>query len=133
MILFFNQNGIITSLITNNSHKNAFYLIRKFGFHFDEIISRDDLVWKPSPEPIKKILNKRNLEASQAIYFGDSFYDLIAAKNAGIKNIFIRGSKDKFQLPDEYREDKKLFEQVIFFQSYKKIFRKILKMSARRQ
>lgn len=60
---------------------------------FQYIVGREDVVeWKPDPEGLFKILKHFNISSEQAIYIGDSEFDMEAGKNAKIKTYLI----DKF-------------------------------------
>ncbi len=60
---------------------------------FQYIVGREDVVeWKPDPEGLFKILKYFNISSEQAIYIGDSEFDMEAGKNAKIKTYLI----DKF-------------------------------------
>jgi len=76
--------GIVTSRdkveVNNDSTLAA---IRKY---FDYVIcSEDTEKHKPDPEPVNKLLERAGVDASDVIYLGDTVYDYLCAKNAGVK------------------------------------------------
>lgn len=57
---------------------------------------------KPSPEPIEHALRELNVEASHAIFVGDSLeHDVGAARTAGVRSVWVSGGND----PQEHRPD----------------------------
>lgn len=62
---------------------------------FDTVVGGDDaLKRKPAPDPISKALANLSVPASaRAWYVGDSTTDTIAAKRAGVTNVFYNGAQ----------------------------------------
>ncbi len=89
LLTFIKKNKIITALVTNNSKVNVFYLLKKFSFSFDLVLTRESGLWKPSAEPFLKVFEKFSLHSTECCAIGDSHFDILAAKEAGIKMIFI--------------------------------------------
>lgn len=82
-IFSLNFRSTIFSILTKQN------LLGKFQY----IVGREDVVeWKPNPEGLYKILKHFNISSKQAIYVGDSEFDMEAGKNAKIKTYLI----DKF-------------------------------------
>lgn len=70
--------------------------LKKTGLeqYFDLIVAREDTKeQKPSPEGLKKILNMFGLKAEDAIVVGDHIFDIMAAKELGIKAIVIQNER----------------------------------------
>jgi len=89
---FFNkiaEREIKTSLVTNNSRKNAEYLLGKHGFHFNTLITRDENMWKPSPTAFKFLMNKFKISPENTITIGDSDFDVTASVKADISDVYI--------------------------------------------
>lgn len=75
--------GIVTSK-NNDEMKNEFDRFELNHF-FDVVVTASDTKkHKPDSQPILKALEKFNVPKSEAVYIGDSIYDLQAAKNSGI-------------------------------------------------
>ena len=91
------EKGIKNALVTNNSQKNVSFLLKKFNLEFDCIISRESGLWKPSGAPFLAALKKLGLKKEECCVVGDSHFDVKAANEAGITNVFILNKdKDKF-------------------------------------
>ncbi|WP_062354310.1 pyrophosphatase PpaX [Bacillus kwashiorkori] len=60
---------------------------------FEHIVALDDVANpKPDPEPIFKALNLLDSSPEEAIMVGDSYHDILAAKNAGTKSAAVAWS-----------------------------------------
>ena len=73
------------TVFTSKSKTRTNKIIKNFIF-FDFIICADDVKkGKPNPEGLLKILNKFNVNHTDAFFVGDSIYDYKASKSAKIK------------------------------------------------
>ena len=83
------SRGIATALVTNNSRKNAEFLLGKFGLDFDCVITRESGLWKPSGAPFLEVMKTLALEPGDCGVVGDTHFDVLAALDAGIGAIFL--------------------------------------------
>lgn len=83
------KKGIKKALVTNNSQKNVYFLLEKFNLEFDCVIARESGLWKPSGAPFRATLEKLELKKEECCVVGDSHFDVKAAEEAGIPNVFI--------------------------------------------
>ena len=83
------RKGIKTSLVTNNSRRNAEYLLNKFDLSFDMLITRDENMWKPSPDAFKYSMKMFAIIPENTISVGDSDLDISASVNSDISDIYI--------------------------------------------
>ena len=83
------SSGVKTALISNNSRKNVDILLERFGLRFDLVMARETGLWKPSGAPFRFALSELGLRSDEACVIGDSRFDILAAKDAGIQRIFI--------------------------------------------
>jgi HAD superfamily hydrolase (TIGR01549 family) len=91
------KKGIKKALVTNNSQRNVSFLLEKFNLEFDCIISRERGLWKPSGAPFRAVLDKLGLKEEECCVVGDSHFDIKAAEEAGIPNVFILNEdKERF-------------------------------------
>ena len=94
---FLAHQGIKRALVTNNTHKNVCFLLQRFNLQFECVISRESGLWKPSGLPFVAVLKKLGLKRKEACVVGDSHFDIKAAGEAGISNVFILNKeKQKF-------------------------------------
>jgi len=80
------------AILTNNKSQYAEEVLEKFNLsdYFGTIIGFNDVEEvKPNPEGILKILNKWNLNPSEAIFIGDMTTDIEAGKAAKVKMICV--------------------------------------------
>ncbi|NIM60041.1 MAG: HAD-IA family hydrolase [Candidatus Aminicenantes bacterium] len=92
-----NKKGIKKALVTNNSQKNVSFLLEKFNLEFDCVIARESGLWKPSGAPFQAVLKELGLKKEECCVVGDSHFDVRAAEEAGIPNVFILNEdKERF-------------------------------------
>jgi HAD superfamily hydrolase (TIGR01549 family) len=92
-LAFLKEKAIKTALVTNNSRKNVDFLLDKFNLSFDLVLSREEGLWKPSGAPFLVVLENFGIQRKECCVIGDSHFDVKAAKEAGIKQIFILANK----------------------------------------
>lgn len=82
--------GVRTAVVTNKAEGLARKLLAELGLadRMTAIIGGDTLgVRKPSPEPIHAMIAQCG--GGRAAFVGDSIYDVMAAKNAGVPSIAV--------------------------------------------
>lgn len=82
--------GVRTAVVTNKTEHLARVLLGKFDLsrRMATIIGGDTLgVRKPSPEPIHAMIQRCG--GGRAVFVGDSIYDVMAAKNAGVPSVAV--------------------------------------------
>jgi pyrophosphatase PpaX len=88
------KSGVKVGLVSNSGSKGIKLALRKFdldGF-FDVVITRDDVKRiKPNGDCIRKALSTLGYRPNDAAYVGDSWIDVMAAKDAGVMAIAIVG------------------------------------------
>lgn len=75
--------------------------------YFDYVIcSEDTEKHKPDAEPTNKLLELAGIDASEALYLGDTFYDYMCAKNAGVRFALASwGSRPDEKIKEDYLLD----------------------------
>ncbi len=81
------ERGLRTALVTNNNEANTRRLLDRFGLRFDVVLTRDSGLWKPSGAPIAEAAKRLGVPAGACLGVGDSHYDVIAAREAGLAAI----------------------------------------------
>jgi phosphoglycolate phosphatase len=82
--------GVRTAVVTNKNEHLARVLLGELGLadRMATIIGGDTLgVRKPSPEPIHAMVERCG--GRRAAFVGDSIYDVMAAKNAGVPSVAV--------------------------------------------
>lgn len=96
------------AILTNNKSQYAEEVLDKFNLSefFDTIIGFNDVTEvKPNPEGILKILDKWNLEPSEAIFIGDMTTDVEAGKAAHVKMICVASGLAQKQTLLDHKPD----------------------------
>jgi len=100
------------ALITNKPYKFVNPLLRHFDIDFfDIVLGGDSLKYKkPHPMPLEYCIKKFNIKKDEIIMVGDSFNDIEAAKNAGVKSVLVTYGFDE-EIKADYKIDK--FEKLL--------------------
>ncbi len=83
LISLFEERAVKTALVTNNSDANTKRLLGRFGLQFDEVLTRDSGLWKPSGAPVAEAMKRLGVAPDRCLVVGDSRYDVDAARAAG--------------------------------------------------
>jgi len=79
------KNKIKICIFTSKSKNRTLRIIKNSKFKFDYVVTADDVLYgKPNPHGINIILKKFKISKKKSIYIGDTVYDLLAAKKAGL-------------------------------------------------
>lgn len=95
--------GFLTAVVTSRIRKSTIDGLDKFGIIdcFDAVISADDCkLCKPDPEPCLKALEKLGIKAGEALFVGDSRFDIQCAHSAGLRAVLVGWT---ICLPEEKR------------------------------
>ena len=90
LIRAFREKGSKISICTGKDHYRAEEILMYFKIDnlFDALVSSDDVSEpKPSPVPILMAVEKMHVDKGTCVVIGDGLYDLLSAKNAGVKSI----------------------------------------------
>ena len=89
------EAGILLAVVTSKTHATAIRGLRLFNLdkYFTSVIGCErSLKHKPDPEPVSVALSDLNVPANECLMVGDSPYDLISAKSAGVKTAAVSWS-----------------------------------------
>lgn len=88
-VLFQLKNlGYRLAIVTSKNKVNTVKALNYFGLEglWNTIVSSDDCQHhKPHPEPVLKALQLMEIKPIEALFIGDSPYDILAGKAAGVK------------------------------------------------
>ncbi len=82
------NQGYKTGIVTSRLWYSTEIGLNKYDMqqYFDAIVTCDDTdKHKPDPEPVNIALGRLGSKPEEAIMIGDSMFDIICAKNAGVK------------------------------------------------
>lgn len=88
MLADIKARGCLTGVVTSKSTWATQRALERTGIsaYFDTVITADDVVHhKPRPDPILKALEGLGLQSKEALYVGDSMFDVEAAQAAGVE------------------------------------------------
>lgn len=81
------ENGARLGIVTSRNAEEYRRDFLPFGLegYFDTVICADDtLIHKPYGEPVKEYLRRENARAEDAVFIGDTVYDMDCAADAGV-------------------------------------------------
>lgn len=81
--------GIVLGVATGKSRRGVAHLIGKYGWQglFETIQTADDWPSKPAPDMVQAALAETGLEAADAAMIGDTSFDMMMARAAGVRAI----------------------------------------------
>jgi len=92
MLGFLHARGIRTALLTRNSRQSVNTVLARHALRFDFIVSREDSVPKPAPEPIFLICERLGVSCrDETLVVGDYLYDIQAGQAAGARTLLLHG------------------------------------------
>lgn len=86
------SRGYRTAIVTSRLRRSTEMGLNKYNMqqYFDVIVTCDDTdKHKPDPEPVNIALKRLGSKPEEAIMVGDSMFDIICAKNAGVKTALV--------------------------------------------
>jgi pyrophosphatase PpaX len=108
------NRGYLMGIVTSRLWESTTQGLYKFDIAhlFDAVVSAEDTsIHKPNPEPCLICLEKLGLAPSQAIFVGDSKFDVLCARNAGVQSVLVGWSicvtpeeKEGIYKPDHFIE-----------------------------
>ncbi|HRD02145.1 MAG TPA: HAD-IA family hydrolase [Candidatus Saccharicenans sp.] len=109
---------IKTALVTNNNRENTCCLLDRFQLRFDLVLTRESGLYKPSGAPLVRAMEQLKATPDETLAIGDTNYDLLAAREAGLTRIFILKSAmtpanlDRVLVVSSFEEIKNYLERV---------------------
>jgi HAD superfamily hydrolase (TIGR01549 family) len=119
LMAFLKTRNVRTALLTRNSRRSVDIVLRRHSFRFDCIVSRDDSVPKPSPEPVLLICRTLEIPPGDTVVIGDFLYDIQAGQAAGCLTMLIDGpNRQRFTAEPDYevaslKETKEIIEGLM--------------------
>lgn len=80
------------AVLTNSGRRAATRILERGSLtgYFDFVLTRDDVdAMKPSPDGVSLAVSRFSLPKERVVYVGDSLYDIMAAKSAGLKVVSV--------------------------------------------
>lgn len=89
------HRGYKTGLVTSRLLRTTMEGLNKYGLRdrFDTIVTADDTTkHKPDPQPVNIALEKLGSVAERTVMLGDTTFDMLCARNAGVSPILVSWS-----------------------------------------
>lgn len=89
------NRGYKTGIVTSRLRKTTMEGLEKYEIaeYFDVVVTADDTNrHKPDPAPIYIALKKADSLAENSVMVGDTMYDILCAKNAGVRSVLVSWS-----------------------------------------
>lgn len=103
VLAFLRAGGVKTALLTRNSRQSVNTVIARHDLRFDFIVSREDAVPKPSPEPVRLICRVLEVTPQETLVVGDYLYDIQAGQAAGCRTLLLDGpNRHRFTVEADY-------------------------------
>ncbi|MCQ4636485.1 HAD-IA family hydrolase [Anaerovorax odorimutans] len=86
------QRNYKTAMVTSRLRNTTQQGLEKYEIadYFDTVVTADDTdKHKPDPEPIHIALEKLDSAPERSIMLGDTMFDILCAKNAGVKSVLV--------------------------------------------
>ena len=86
------SQGIKTALVTSRAYVTAMEGLESYELldYFDALVTCDDTDrHKPDPEPVNIALDRLGSKPENALMIGDSMYDIMCARNAGVRSVLV--------------------------------------------
>ncbi|MDF2636223.1 MAG: HAD-superfamily hydrolase, subfamily variant 1 [Pelosinus sp.] len=107
------EAGIMMAIVTSKTKKTTLRGLKLFDLdkYFSVIIGADQCQnHKPHPEPIQNALLQLQIRPEECLMVGDSPFDLISARQAGVKTVAVRWTRVSWETivaekPDYILED----------------------------
>ena len=77
------------AVVTRNSRKSASTVFARHNIRIDTLITRDDGVFKPAPDPLLLACRGLEIAPSETWMIGDGQYDVQAGHAAGMRTIWL--------------------------------------------
>lgn len=87
------DRGIKLAVVTSKTRATSLRGLRLFALdkYFPVVVGHEDCqMHKPHPEPVLRALEKLNLPAGDCLMVGDSPFDILCAKAAGVRTAAVR-------------------------------------------
>jgi len=81
-----------TGLVTSRLARTTGLGLKKYGLekYFDAVVTMEECTrHKPDPQPVELTLAKLHSSAQNSLLLGDTMYDILCAKNAGVISVLV--------------------------------------------
>ena len=87
--------GIEIALVTRNTRKSVKTVFGKHGIQIDVVVTREDGVYKPAPDPLYLACQQLGVSVDDSWMIGDGPHDIDAAEAASMRSIWISHDRQR--------------------------------------
>ncbi|MGD0396643.1 MAG: HAD family hydrolase [Nitrososphaerales archaeon] len=102
---YLKSRSVRLGVLTNSGRRAASEILRSAGLLdcFEFVLCREDVaMMKPRPDGLVRVISMLGMPKDRIFYVGDSRYDIIAAKQAGLRVVAVpTGNSDEARLREE--------------------------------
>ena len=102
---YLRSKSVRLGVLTNSGRRAAAEILKSAGLQdcFEFVLCRDDVaMMKPRPDGLVRAISMLGMPRDQIFYVGDSRYDIIAAKQAGLRVVAVpTGNYNEVKLREE--------------------------------
>lgn len=80
---------IPTAVVTRNCQAATKLKLQRHGLEFETVLTRECAPAKPDPTSLLQISENWKISSEHLIYVGDYIYDIHAARNAGMRSVYM--------------------------------------------
>lgn len=95
LIVALKDQGYKVGLVTSRLYQTSMEGLDKYQLtkYFDAIVTMENTTkHKPDPEPVNIALEKLDARPKQAVMLGDTLFDILCARNAGVRSVLVAWS-----------------------------------------
>lgn len=83
------------AILTRNTLMSVIHLIQQNGFHFDAVITRDFMPYKPAPDAVTFLYRSWNIPPRDVLLVGDYRDDILCGQAAGVQTCLLLNSANQ--------------------------------------
>jgi HAD superfamily hydrolase (TIGR01509 family) len=83
---------VAVAILTRNIRDAVDDFVRRFGFRFAAVFTREDGPPKPAPHGVRVLCQQLGLTPAEVWTVGDYKYDVMAGRDAGCRTVLVRGA-----------------------------------------
>lgn len=100
------KDGYILTIATSKNRpmtEKSLQIFGVFDLFSDMVTSSEDVAHKPNPDSLLLLMEKFNITKEETLMIGDTSFDALAARNAGVKSVLLKlcpRTYEKDKMPD---------------------------------
>lgn len=83
------ERNVKTGILTRNSRASTMAVLDRFGWEFNQVITREDGPPKPDAAGLLAICRTWEISVDEALFFGDFHFDLQAGRQAKMRTVLL--------------------------------------------